>query len=65
MTVATSPTIIIIIVAQILGVKGSVLETRFGTASVLRYPASACLSELGEDKGTALRNEQRTVEVGV
>ena len=39
------------------------METRFGTASVLRYPAIICLSERGEGKGSALRDPKRTVEV--
>eukprot|EP00903_Cladosiphon_okamuranus_P009107 g8702.t2 len=48
---------------KILGKAGSTVETRFGTASVLRYPARGCLSERGKDKGSALRDAKRTVEV--
>lgn len=48
---------------QILGNVGSTVETRFGTASVLRYPATVCLSERGTDKGSALRDAKRIVEV--
>ena len=39
------------------------METRFGTAIVRQYPARVCLSERGADKGTALRDAKRTVEV--
>lgn len=49
--------------SQILGKAGSTVETRFGTASVLRYPARVCLSERTVDKGSALRDAKRTVEV--
>lgn len=49
--------------AQILKTKGAVVETRFGTASVLKYPAKPCLSAIVEHKGTALRDAMRFVEV--
>lgn len=39
------------------------METRFGTAKVVRYPAMVCLSEGKSDKGSALRDATRTVEV--
>lgn len=48
---------------QILGVAGSTVATRFGTAKVLRYPARVCLSEGKTDKGSALRDAKRIVEV--
>ncbi|CAM9162183.1 unnamed protein product, partial [Hapterophycus canaliculatus] len=50
---------------KILSKAGSIVETRLGTASVLRYPARVCLSERGATKGTALRDAKRTVEVRV
>ncbi|CAM9116310.1 unnamed protein product [Ectocarpus sp. 4 AP-2014] len=48
---------------KILGKAGSTIETRFGTASVLRYPARVCLSEGAVDTASALRDAKRTVEV--
>lgn len=39
------------------------METRYGTASVVAYPARSCLSAKGEDKGMALRDAALFVEV--
>lgn len=39
------------------------METRFGTATVLAYPARNCLIEKGKDRGMELRAPKRFVEV--
>lgn len=48
---------------QILKTKKALVETRFGTATVLAYPAKSCLVGKGKEKGTELRAPKRFVEV--